>query len=37
MNTFYFCVFINRIEKQELEDALYMLVLSMKKNILIII
>ena len=33
MNFFTFCVFINRIEKQELEDALYMLVLSMKKNI----
>ena len=28
MNFFTFCVFINRIEKQELEDAL--LVLSMK-------
>lgn len=33
MKFFTFCVFINRITKIELENALYMLVLSMEKNL----
>ena len=33
MNFFTFCVFINRITKIELENGLYMLLVSMKKNI----
>lgn len=33
MNFFTFCIFINRITKIELENSLYMLLVSMKKNI----
>ena len=33
MNFFTFCVFINRIEKKDLEEALYMMVSSLKQHI----